>query len=50
MKRLLHRFALESALCIGLSARLPVIWPDTACVARLAPPSRDKMLKHRRSV
>jgi hypothetical protein len=50
MKRLLQRFALESALCIGLAARLPVIWKERHLWGRVAAPSRDKMLKHRRSV
>lgn len=38
------------ALCIGLAGRLPAVSPDIRCVARLAPPAKDKMLKHRRSV
>ncbi|MFZ2279304.1 MAG: hypothetical protein WAW39_16040 [Prosthecobacter sp.] len=41
--KLLRRIALEQALCIGLAARMPVLWPQIVCQGRIGRETRPRL-------
>jgi hypothetical protein len=41
--KLLRRIALQQALCIGLAARMPVLFPQIVCVQRMGRETRVRL-------
>lgn len=41
--KLLHRIALQQPLCIGLAARMPVLWTGAVCMGRIGRETRPRL-------